>query len=482
MTTEPLSPSALDTGLNAVPVDRHAKGPRCLEVRQLWGGNLLDVRTFAADEEVTVGTESGLRWSVLGRPMGWVDARWTTALRASPPLLSTVGMTWRSDFVTEDAAIEGGTSYTCVAVEGGRHVLRLDPTWPALVDLGGERVDVEALLASGRAHRQDGRVHIPIDDALAVAFKVGALTLVVSRSPVAARLRPHTPGDPAVLVAGIAIAAVSALTALAVARAPADLQDAIVGPDGAPHTMVFAPSAPKPVVAAVNTAPAAGKAAPKGDAGRAGTPRGDEPEARGGGRSVEAAGVLAAWDAAAAAIGAGLSSDLKSGVGGLIADRGTQLGYNGLGYRGGGLGGGGTADEVGGLDPRGRPDRHGVGDPNGFGRKVPGAVSPHGQEATVLGDALSRSLIDEVIKRKLAQIRFCYQRQLQHEPDLAGSLVVSFTIAGDGSVSRAGIKRDGLGSGEVAACVVDRFEQMQFPRPNGGGLVMVTYPFAFAAN
>ncbi len=482
MTTEPLSPTALDAGLDTVAVDRNLKGPRCLEVRQIWGGNLLDVRTFAAEEEVTVGTESGVRWSVLGRPMGWVDARWTMALRASPPVLSTVGVTWRSDFVTEDEAIERGTSFTCVGVEGGRHVLRLDPSWPAKVDLRGQRVDLETLIASGRAHRQDGRVHVPLDDELAVAFQVGALTLVVLRSPVSARLRSHSPGDPAVLVTGLAIAAVSALTALAVARAPADLRDGLVGPDDAQHTMVFTPPAPAPVVTKATTPKGAGKAAPKHEAGRAGKPNGDAEQAGGGGKSVATSGLLAAWDSTATAIGVGLSSDLMSGVGGLIAGQGTQYGRNGLATRGDGIGGGGTADEIGGLDPSGLRKGDGIGDPSGFAPKGAGAVSPSAQDATVFGDPLSRSLIDEVIKRKLPQIRYCYQVALQHEPDLAGSLVVAFTIAGDGSVSRAAIKRDGLGSDAVAQCVVHKFQHMQFPRPNGGGLVMVSYPFAFAAN
>lgn len=481
MTTEPLSPAApLDQGLDAVAEDRNLKGPRRLEVRQLWSGNLIDVRTFAQDEEVTVGSESGLRWSVLGRPMGWVDARWATMLRASPPLASSVGMTWRSDFVTEDAAIERGTSFTCVAVEHGRHVLRLDPSWPTMVDQGGRRVRAEDLIACGRARRQDGLVVIPLDDELAVAFQVGAITLVALRSAVSARLRTTTPGDPAVLVAGMAIAAVSALTSLGVSQAPARFSDALVGGDGPPPVMVFTPPAPKPIVAAAKPSEGEGRAAPKGPAGRIGDRQAKPRDAQGGGTNVAESGLLAAWDAAAPAMGRGLSTALTHGVGGLIGSVGTQFGSNGMGDRGDGIGGGGTADELGGLDLHGHGP--GPGEGSDLGHKQAGAVSPHAQDLTLLGDGLSRSLIDEVIKRKLAQIRYCYQKELQHAPGLAGSLSIAFTIAGDGSVSRAAVKRDGLSSAAVATCVVDKFHQMRFPHPNGGGVVMVTYPFTFASN
>ena len=54
--------------------------------------------------------------------------------------------------------------------------------------------------------------------------------------------------------------------------------------------------------------------------------------------------------------------------------------------------------------------------------------------------ALDKSLIDAVIKRNMNQIRYCYQRELTKNPSLGGKIVVKFTIAKDGSVSKASIK------------------------------------------
>jgi hypothetical protein len=92
---------------------------------------------------------------------------------------------------------------------------------------------------------------------------------------------------------------------------------------------------------------------------------------------------------------------------------------------------------------------------------------------------LDRSLIDPVIRADLAQIKRCYQLRLDDDPVLTGKLVVKFTIAKDGSVSAAAVKTSTLYDPTMEACVVERFERLQFPTPQGGGIVIVSYPFLF---
>ena len=72
------------------------------------------------------------------------------------------------------------------------------------------------------------------------------------------------------------------------------------------------------------------------------------------------------------------------------------------------------------------------------------------------------------------------QRELAKKPSLGGKVVIKFTIAKDGSVSRASKKTSTMGSAAVEQCIVGRFKRMKFPTPKGGGIVIVSYPFIFS--
>jgi hypothetical protein len=97
----------------------------------------------------------------------------------------------------------------------------------------------------------------------------------------------------------------------------------------------------------------------------------------------------------------------------------------------------------------------------------------------ILG-ALDKSHIDAVIKAQMAKIRYCYQRELTKDPELAGKLVVKFVIAKDGTVSSATTKASTLGNESVERCVNERFMRFAFDAPKGGGIVIVSYPFIFS--
>ncbi len=153
-------------------------------------------------------------------------------------------------------------------------------------------------------------------------------------------------------------------------------------------------------------------------------------------------------------------------------------GSGGLGMRGSGLGGGGSAMALGMLGTKGTGSS-GYGKGAGhFSSKREGTIDYAVGDAIILG-SLDRAAIDAVVKRRLNQIRYCYERELQREPTLAGKLVVQFTIAKDGSVAVAQVGDSDLGSPTVEQCVVGRFLGMQFPE-SPSGVVVVTYPFRFA--
>lgn len=100
----------------------------------------------------------------------------------------------------------------------------------------------------------------------------------------------------------------------------------------------------------------------------------------------------------------------------------------------------------------------------------------------IILSSLDKSKIDAVIRRDMNGIRRCYQRALSRHPALSGKITVKFTISAGGLVSKPIIKRNdmNLQDAGLETCLVERFQKMIFPSPNGGGSVIVSYPFIFA--
>jgi TonB family protein len=95
---------------------------------------------------------------------------------------------------------------------------------------------------------------------------------------------------------------------------------------------------------------------------------------------------------------------------------------------------------------------------------------------TVRGD-LDREVIRRVIRQHIGAVRRCYESALRHMPKLAGRVNVQFTIGPTGQVTNATVQSSTLGNTEVEGCIVAAARRFVFPKPAGGGIVMVTYPF-----
>lgn len=83
--------------------------------------------------------------------------------------------------------------------------------------------------------------------------------------------------------------------------------------------------------------------------------------------------------------------------------------------------------------------------------------------------------IRDTIRRDLAKLRYCYEKELLNDPNLQGTVNVDFTIMGDGSVSQ--VKASGLPP--VDTCVETVFAAMRFAPPQAGGMITVHYPLVF---
>jgi TonB family protein len=96
--------------------------------------------------------------------------------------------------------------------------------------------------------------------------------------------------------------------------------------------------------------------------------------------------------------------------------------------------------------------------------------------ATVRGN-LDKEIIRRIVRTHLNEIRFCYEQSLVRHPSLSGRVVVQFTIAPTGRVMTAVLQSSTIGEPALNSCVVEATRRWEYPRPDGGGLAIVSYPF-----
>ncbi|MCB9632874.1 MAG: AgmX/PglI C-terminal domain-containing protein [Sandaracinus sp.] len=95
--------------------------------------------------------------------------------------------------------------------------------------------------------------------------------------------------------------------------------------------------------------------------------------------------------------------------------------------------------------------------------------------------ALSKRVIRVAIREGVPHVRACYQSRLAMLPDLEGRLEIRFLITPSGEVGPvATIESPGSLDLAVEVCVARVVKSLRFPPPNGGGIVIVTYPFVLA--
>ena len=101
------------------------------------------------------------------------------------------------------------------------------------------------------------------------------------------------------------------------------------------------------------------------------------------------------------------------------------------------------------------------------------------------GTVVFGSLPKEHIKAQIDGVRddiaACYSKLIETK-DVAGKLVVRFTVAPDGAVQSAETRPEStLQEATLDACMLDIIRGLHFQPPKGGGIVVVTYPFVFSS-
>jgi TonB family protein len=113
-----------------------------------------------------------------------------------------------------------------------------------------------------------------------------------------------------------------------------------------------------------------------------------------------------------------------------------------------------------------------------MGPKHSSDISITSSDPVVMG-SLDKELIRQVIHRNRNQIRYCYESQLTKFPKLSGKVAVKFVISPTGTVTSSQVNQTTVDNAELETCVAGRVRTWLFPKPKGGGVVIVTYPFIF---
>jgi tetratricopeptide (TPR) repeat protein len=103
------------------------------------------------------------------------------------------------------------------------------------------------------------------------------------------------------------------------------------------------------------------------------------------------------------------------------------------------------------------------------------------QGKLVVRGSLDKEIIRRVVARHLNEVRFCYEKELMSKPELAGEVTVMFTISAEGSVVAAIVQRSTMNDAQVESCIAGAARRWEFPKPEGGGIVIVNYPFVLRA-
>ncbi len=169
-------------------------------------------------------------------------------------------------------------------------------------------------------------------------------------------------------------------------------------------------------------------------------------------------------------------------TGGAIGD---AFGYGGLGASGTGWGGGGTGEGTIGLGSIGAMGHGaGTGTGQGYGSGAGRGLAARSTRGPLVRAAppsvqglLSPEAIRRVVLRNLGQVTHCHEQGLAMNASASGRVVVRFVIGGTGSVMAASVSESNYPIPAVGECVANATRRWQFPAPESGGLVTVSYPF-----
>ena len=88
-------------------------------------------------------------------------------------------------------------------------------------------------------------------------------------------------------------------------------------------------------------------------------------------------------------------------------------------------------------------------------------------------------VIRAVVRSHHGDLKRCYDQALPTHPGLAGKTSIQWMVGEKGQVVSVERLYSTHGASTLDACIVELIRSWRFPEPRGGGIAVVTYPFAF---
>ena len=181
-----------------------------------------------------------------------------------------------------------------------------------------------------------------------------------------------------------------------------------------------------------------------------------------------------------------IGNDIQNAIGTLSGEeKGDSFGLNGLGVKGAGRGGDGNERGFG-IDDMGTKKGIGTGTnrgPKGLGPNKPWdketrqpKLIPDARGAEMEG-GLDRSIIRRVVRQHRRELKYCYEKGLQQNRNLKGTVKLKFVISAAGNVISARVFSSTLKNKKVESCMTSKVRRWIFPEPKGGKITTVKYPF-----
>ena len=161
----------------------------------------------------------------------------------------------------------------------------------------------------------------------------------------------------------------------------------------------------------------------------------------------------------------------------------TRGGGRGIGYAGSGSGGGGVATKGYGAAaaedaaPMAPPPMRPALSMGGERKNKDGKAKVKGE--AIIAGSMDKSSIQRVFRRHQRQFRRLYEQTLKSNPSLKGKLVLKLVIGANGRVKSAKVTKSTLGDTDFERKLLALVKRWRFPKPAGGGEVVVSYSLAF---
>jgi TonB family protein len=91
--------------------------------------------------------------------------------------------------------------------------------------------------------------------------------------------------------------------------------------------------------------------------------------------------------------------------------------------------------------------------------------------------SLDKDIIRRIVRAHINEVRYCYNQGLARDPNLKGRVSIEFVIDAKGKITSANVQESTMSDATVAACIAKQMMKWTFPKPEGGGIVKVVYPF-----